>query len=427
MTTRLKSHIALFLIVVSLLVTACAGAAATPTATPSPPPSPSPAPSATPTEEPTRAAEAVSAGCTVNSLLPTPDPDATSPFPPVDEEDWIHGPEEATVTFLEYSDFQCPGCAALAPVLAKLEEEFPTDVRVVYRHFPLVTVHENATLAAQAAESAGAQGAFWEMHDVLFGRQAEWADLSESDFEAWLLERAEELELDVDAFEAELRAPEIEEDIEAAHAFGSEVGIPGTPFLIINGRPYGGPLDIGNLTAIVKLLQLSERQFERCPEMDVDPAKEYFATLHTEKGDIVLQLFPDIAPVAVNSFVFLIQEDWYDGVTFHRVLPDFVAQAGDPSGTGFGGPGYAFENETDPDLTFDRAGLLAMANAGPDSNGSQFFITYGPQPQLNGQYTIFGEVIEGMEVVEDLSPRNPQTGPDLPPGDEILDVTIEER
>jgi cyclophilin family peptidyl-prolyl cis-trans isomerase len=140
----------------------------------------------------------------------------------------------------------------------------------------------------------------------------------------------------------------------------------------------------------------------------------------------VIELLPEHAPMAVNSFIFLAEEGWFDGVTFHRVLPGFVAQAGDPTGTGFGGPGYAFDIEVSPDLTFDQSGLLAMANAGPSSNGSQFFITYLATPELDGNFTIFGRVIDGMEVAENLTPRNPQQGA-LPPGDVIESVTIEER
>jgi cyclophilin family peptidyl-prolyl cis-trans isomerase len=131
--------------------------------------------------------------------------------------------------------------------------------------------------------------------------------------------------------------------------------------------------------------------------------------------------------MAVNNFVFLARSGWFDGITFHRVLPDFIAQAGDPTATGFGGPGYTFGNEVSPDLMFDRAGLLAMANAGPDSNGSQFFITFAPAPHLDGGYTIFGEVIEGMTVVQSLTPRDPSRSMDLPPGDVIQAVIIEER
>jgi len=177
---------------------------------------------------------------------------------------------------------------------------------------------------------------------------------------------------------------------------------------------------------VIQLQMLEARQFSECPPMTLDPTKQYSANLHTAKGDIVIELFADKAPLAVNNFLFLVRNGWYDGVTFHRVLQGFVAQAGDPSGTGFGSPGYAFSNEI-TDLKFDKAGLVAMANAGPDSNGSQFFITYAPAPQLDGGYTIFGQVIEGMDVASSISLRDPSQGLDQPPGDAILSIEILER
>ena len=160
--------------------------------------------------------------------------------------------------------------------------------------------------------------------------------------------------------------------------------------------------------------------------MLIDTKKEYTATLKTEKGDIVIQLFPDKAPMAVNSFVFLARKGWFNDVVFHRVLPGFVAQSGDPSGSGFGGPGYYFANEIS-DLKFDKAGMVAMANAGPDSNGSQFFITYDQTAQLDGQYTIFGQVIEGMDVAEALTARDPSQAGELADGTKILSVEVQEK
>jgi cyclophilin family peptidyl-prolyl cis-trans isomerase len=160
--------------------------------------------------------------------------------------------------------------------------------------------------------------------------------------------------------------------------------------------------------------------------MVIDPQKQYTATLKTEKGDIVIQLFPDKAAMAVNSFVFLARQGWFNNVTFHRVIPNFVAQAGDPSGSGFGGPGYSFDNEIF-DLKFDKEGLVGMANSGPGTNGSQFFITFAPAPNLDGKYTIFGQVIEGMDVAKKLTPRDTAQTPNLPPGDKILSVEIKEK
>lgn len=167
-------------------------------------------------------------------------------------------------------------------------------------------------------------------------------------------------------------------------------------------------------------------QYDSPPPMTIDASKQYFATVKMAKGgEFVIQLFPDKAPITVNNFVFLAREGYYDGTTFHRVLSDFMAQGGDPTGTGGGGPGYIFQNE-DSDLTFDKEGVVAMANAGRDTNGSQFFITFGPQEYLNGGYTIFGQVIEGMDVVTDIRLRDPQQNPNYV-GDAIESVTIEEK
>jgi cyclophilin family peptidyl-prolyl cis-trans isomerase len=159
------------------------------------------------------------------------------------------------------------------------------------------------------------------------------------------------------------------------------------------------------------------------PTMQIDPSKSYEAVFMTEIGDFRVRLFPDQAPVTVNNFVFLARQGYYDNTTFHRVLPGFMAQGGDPTGTGGGGPGYTFEDEFDPDLQFDKPGLLAMANRGPNTNGGQFFITYAPTPHLNGLHTIFGEVVEGAEVLGSLRPRDPQDNPDYQ-GDRLLSIEI---
>jgi cyclophilin family peptidyl-prolyl cis-trans isomerase len=311
-------------------------------------------------------------------------------------------------------------------VLAQLEADFPDDLRVVYRHFPLIQIHDKALLAAQAAEAAGLQGKFWEMHDLLYQQVGAWTPLSVEAFQEWLLTRAEELGLEAAQFEADLTSQTIVRLARDAYDAGASLGIPGTPFLLINDRIYSGPSDYANLSAIVKLLALQKRQFTQCPPLVIDPLKQYIATLETEKGDIVIELLPEESPLAVNNFVFLAQQGWYDGVTFHRVLEGFMAQTGDPSGTGYGGPGYAFVNERG-DRTFDSPGLVAMANAGPDTNGSQFFITLGPAHHLDGGYTIFGRVIEGMEVLYHLRLRDPSQNANLPPGDEIIRVIIEEK
>lgn len=164
-------------------------------------------------------------------------------------------------------------------------------------------------------------------------------------------------------------------------------------------------------------------QYSAPPPQLVDESSSYFATFKMEKGgEFVAELYTSKAPITVNSFVFLACKGFFNGVTFHRVLDGFMAQGGDPQGTGGGGPGYEFVNENS-DLTFDKEGVLAMANAGPDTNGSQFFITFGPAEFLNGGYTIFGQVVEGMDVVNSITKRDPDTAPTFK-GDVIESITI---
>ncbi len=159
------------------------------------------------------------------------------------------------------------------------------------------------------------------------------------------------------------------------------------------------------------------------PPMAIDVNKQYTATIETEKGDIVVGLFAADAPKTVNNFVFLAREGFYEGTTFHRVIPSFMAQGGDPTGTGAGGPGYTFEDEFNQHT--HTAGALSMANAGPNTNGSQFFITYTPQPHLDGRHTVFGQVIQGVDALNKLTPRDPMTNPSFE-GDTIIRITISE-
>lgn len=160
------------------------------------------------------------------------------------------------------------------------------------------------------------------------------------------------------------------------------------------------------------------------PAMSLEAGREYVANFITEKGDIRVRLFADEAPLAVNNFIFLSQQGYFDNTSFHRVMAGFMAQGGDPTGTGQGGPGYSFVDEVDTGRVFDRGGLLAMANAGANTNGSQFFITFDPTPHLNGNHTIFGEVVAGQDVLLALTLRDPTLFPTTP-GDTLVRVEIE--
>ena len=407
------------------LVAGCGGEAASPT--------PTGLPSPTSTPETATAAPSVSAtpsgpaSCVAEPF----DFPVESRIPPVTEEDHIHGPADAPITFIEYADFQCPACSGLAIMREFLAERYGDEVRFVYRHLPLISIHDKAVITAEAVEAASAQGKFWEMHDLLYERQGEWHSLSEDELETLLVEYAEELSLDADRFAQELADHVYREKIMADYEDYSQYGQMATPTYVINNvfyptQAFGG---FGMIESFINLLTLKDRLYTAPPPQVIDPDKDYVATIRTEHGDIVIELYADQVPVNVNSFVFLAQEGWYDGVTFHRVISGFVAQAGDPTGSGMGSPGYRCDDEIVPTLTYDEAGVVGMASGGPGTSsiGSQFFITYDALPQLDGNYTIIGRVIEGMDVVESITPRDPSQGAGLPPGDIIETILIEER
>ncbi|MFC2033067.1 peptidylprolyl isomerase [Chloroflexota bacterium] len=166
------------------------------------------------------------------------------------------------------------------------------------------------------------------------------------------------------------------------------------------------------------------KTYDSPPAMTIDASKQYTAIIKTEKGDMVIELFAKDVPRTVNNFVFLAREGFYNSSPFHRVLPGFMAQGGDPTGTGYGGPGYTFKDE----FTSHKhsVGTLSMANGGPDTNGSQFFITFTPQPGLDGKHTVFGQLIEGKDVLESLKLRDPSQNPSFE-GDKIIKIVIEEK
>jgi len=166
------------------------------------------------------------------------------------------------------------------------------------------------------------------------------------------------------------------------------------------------------------------KQYTAYPAMVIDPKKKYTAHFKTEVGDFSIELFADKAPKTVNNFVFLARDGYYDGVTFHRVIKGFMAQGGDPTGTGMGGPGYKFADEFHKDLRHNSAGILSMANAGPGTNGSQFFITFGPTPHLDNRHSVFGKVSAGMDVVLSIPERDPQRA--RTPGTKIYSIEIVE-
>jgi len=372
------------------------------------------------------AAPTLPATCSIVSTEPTPAPEAGSYFPAVTNADFSFGPQDAPVTLVEYCDFQSVGCRTMSIMIAALMQN-RDDVRFVFRPFPLIGVMDKSEQAVLAALAADNQKKFWAMYDLLFVKHEEWINLQPQEFNAWLVRNSIDAGMDGDQLRAAIAAPETTTRMMSMYEAAEKIGIPAVPLLLINGALQPSYLlDYQNISDVVGLIALGQKQFSECPPYNVDPQRQYIATIHTERGDIVIELFAEQAPLAVNSFIFLARQGWYDGVTFHRVIPGFAAQAGDPSGTGKGNPGYFFNNEIN-DLKFDKPGMVGMANSGPDTNGSQFFITFAPAPHLDGGYTIFGRVISGLKAAEKLTPRDPLQNPGQPAGDKILGVEIEEK
>ena len=349
-------------------------------------------------------------------------------YPEISDEDWVKGPKDALLTIIEYTDFQCPYCAIFNTEAKKILETYPNEVRIVYRPLPL-SFHNLAPLAAQAAEAAGAQEKFWEMKNYLFDKQQEWASLTIDGFKSWLGDAAKALELDATLFAKDLESEQIVNKIATLTEKATSIGINSTPTLVVNGYPWQQGYTAETFGSILNVIKAESKLSFECPPFEIDVEKKYTATMETEKGKMVFELFPNVAPLAVNSFVHLARKGFYDGVTFHRVLENFMAQGGDPTGSGMSGPGYSYMEEPHPELLFDSSGILAVARTNaPGSSGSQFFITFEPAAWLSGQYTIMGRLIEGEDVLKSITIRDPQAqpAPDFD-GDKIIKITIEEK
>jgi peptidyl-prolyl cis-trans isomerase B (cyclophilin B) len=368
----------------------------------------------TSTSEPTTIATKTSA--------PTP---TLVPLSPVNEDDWIRGPRDAPASFVVYCDFQAPGCARLAAVMSEILAAHPQDVNLVYRTVPILAVDDKASLAGQAAQAAGEQGSFWQMYDILYQRWNEWVNMTPDDFTTWLVSAAKEANLDVEQFQIDFSSEDNIARQGQAYADAVSAGIPSVPFVFLNGDLYQLSLDRTTLEASTRMALLQSRRFDAYPPVVIDPDRQYTAHLLLNIGEVVIQLLPRSAPRAVNSFVFLAQHGWYDGCSVFRVVPGRLVETGDPSGTGVGDAGYFFETEIDSALSYDRAGVVGLSNSGPQTNSSIFFVALGPIPEFNGERTIFGRVIEGLELLQVLDKRDPLVELLVPPQAKIMRVTLE--
>jgi cyclophilin family peptidyl-prolyl cis-trans isomerase/protein-disulfide isomerase len=359
-----------------------------------------------------------------NASTPTP---SLAPIPTPSAQDWQQGPATAAVTLLIYTDFQCQPCNAASRAIAGVLKRHPADVRIVYRPFPLYQIDDKAQLAALAAEAAGRQGKFWAMYAALVEQYQEWRGLSPGDFQGWLGDTATNLGLNTDRFLNDLTDQALTDQL--AHQIGaaSASGVPGAPFVLLNGRPFLLASDEAQLEAAVRLAQLQTQQFAVYPEFDLDPGADYLATVTTSRGTLQIQLYAATAPLAVNSFIKLAQSGWYDGSGAYQVVPGRWVAFGDPTATGLGDVGYHYPVETDPSRRFDRAGVVGMINSGPAITGGKFFISLVPLPEYDNDHTVLGHVSEGLDLLSALSARSPLTDLLTPPALIIQSVRIETR
>jgi cyclophilin family peptidyl-prolyl cis-trans isomerase/protein-disulfide isomerase len=384
--------------------------------------------SPTPTSMPTLAiTPSGPATCSVAPILPAVSDEVDKMIPDPAKSDWVLGADTAEIIIYEYTDYQCQICANLALNLRQLQILYPDDVKIVLRYLPLTDEHDKAALAAQAAEAAGLQDKYWEMHDILFSRQDEWISLSVKEFSTWLVDQTAELELDKIQFMADITSDETTQKVFDATRKSAETTLTTPPALFFNKTLYQDWVDLSSLYNMVQYYKLPENAYTDCPETTIDQNKSYTVTFTTEKGDIVFELYPKEAPMAVNNFVFLARQKWYDNTPFYRVVPGYMVQAGDPTGSGNGRPGYQFSVEVTPKLRFNQPGMLAMAVDKNYMNGSQFFITYTSIPEFDGKFTLFGRVIEGMDVLQSLRPRDPYYDQVLLSPDILQTVIIEEQ
>jgi cyclophilin family peptidyl-prolyl cis-trans isomerase/protein-disulfide isomerase len=348
--------------------------------------------------------------------------------------DHLLGPDSAHLTIVMYGDFQCQLCIDIARTLAILRQRYPEDVRVIWRHFPQKE-NDKARLAALASEAASAQGKFWEMHDQLFIQQPTWRALPVDQFRAKLTEYAKTIGVaDLGKFDTELNQQTYAPLVDKATQEATDLDFKGVPVLLFNGLPYSGRTDEYGLDGYTRLRLLEKRWYAHQPDFRIDVNKRYTATLKTEKGDVVIELFAKASPVTVNNFVSLARDGWFNNITFHLVIPGQIVQTGDPSGTGFGTAGYNILDERDSGLIFDREGVVAMASQRGVANSAsaQFFITLAPlrpATDYDGQFTIFGQVTQGIDVLRKLTPRNPFDElrfPNPAPGDKLISVQVVE-
>lgn len=361
---------------------------------------------------------------------PLPKPVTCEPFPlNVNASDHVKGNPQAVTTIIEYGDFQCPACATFHPQMKMLMETVSDTVRLVFRHFPLPQ-HDKAIPTARAAEAAALQGKFWEMHDLLYEKQSEWSGKPLAEITATLKTYAEALKLDVAQFERDLASDTVAARVQRDVASGNAANVSGTPSLFLDGSDI--PLQAFQQPDTAEQLRnyaqrraqstasLSTKTFDFAkPEQVTSKDAKYVMTVKTNRGDIVAELDPALAPVNVNATVFLAQQGYFDGAPV--VLNDQQIGAilmGNP--TVAGNPGFECGVELTPGA-MSKPGVVALFGSGSTSS-AQFIFTYSPTLELDGRFSVIGQITSGLDVVKSLTAAQGDAKADV-----IQSVTVEEK
>ncbi|MFN3705053.1 MAG: peptidylprolyl isomerase [Thermoflexales bacterium] len=351
-------------------------------------------------------------------LMAKPEPKraACRPYPlNVRSDDHVKGANEALVTIIEYADFQCPACAQFHGSMKTLSGTISDTVRLVFRHFPLTTIHDKALVAAHAAEAAALQGKFWEMHDLLFEKQAEWAAKPAAEITATLKQYAQALAMDVARFERDLAGEAVAQRVQRDLADAQALNLSGTPSVFLDGQSIP-PQAFTQADTPQQLQDYTRRRRQELgfarrtdfaftsPQQVVREDKKYRLTVNTTQGKVVAELDPALAPVNVNSVVFLAQQRYFEGAPL--VLNDSAIGAvlfGSP--TVSGNPGYECDFERPSPGAMKQAGVMALFGT-PDKTAMQFIFTYSPTTALDGQFTVIGRVVEGLDVLRNWKPAD---------------------
>ena len=380
------------------------------------------------------------------TATPVPEPAACAPYPlNTQEGDHILGKADSIVTLIEYGDMQCPACAKAHPGLKSMMAALSDTVRLVFRNYPLFTVHDKAIVAAHGIEAAALQGKFWEMHDALYEKQPDWEKAPATQITDTLKTFAKDLGLDMAKFETDLASPAVAERVERDMKTGNALKLQGTPSLFLDGRPINAEA-LGSSEIITQFKTYVERRVKDAvgknaglnvskPDNVIESGATYIVTIKTTKGDIVAEVDPKLSPLNVNSVLFLAGKGYFNNTPI-ALNDDQIGAVLTGNASVSGNPGYDCSVEKAPADTFAKPGVLALFGDGTRSN-AQFIFTYTPTVMFAERFSVIGQITQGLDIVKSLqaasdnAPQDGQPTPQATPvvvaGDKILSVEFKKK